>query len=207
MANVMRVKASRDMDIGLNYQNGSDRTEVSYFRSDVKNEIGFDPSGCGYACNVNFAPTQRDGVNLRQKWALTKAIALRTHLQYVHAKFVSGTYSGKFVPGVAAFSGNLSFDYQLTPRDQITLTSRWAESRYMSGDFENSQSKVPGYAVADLSYIVREKNWSVVASIINLTHKKYSDTGIYKSNYTLPYNLTLYPNPGRSFSLSARYVY
>ena len=208
----LRLQQSQDVDWGLNYQAGPFVTEVRFFRSDVENEIGFDPVGCGsppyaYACNVNFAPTKRQGVSLRQKLAVSKQFNLRANLQHVQAKFIEGAYSGKYVPGVAAFSGNLSFDYQLTPRDQITLTTRWAQSRYMSGDFENSHPQVPGYAVADLSYFIREKNWSVVASIINLTNKQYSDTGIYKSSYTPPYNLTLYPNPGRSLSLSARYVY
>jgi len=208
----LRVQHSQDMDWGLNYQTGLLKTEANFFRSNVKNEIGFDPMGCGsppyaYACNVNFSPTKRQGVNLRQKLALSKKFNLRANLQYVQAKFIEGTYLDKSVPGVAAFAGNLSLDYQLNPRDQITLTTRWAQSRYMSGDFENSQPKVPSYAVGDLSYFIREKNWSVVASIINLTNKQYSDTGIYKSSFTPPYNLTLYPNPGRSLSLSARYIY
>jgi outer membrane cobalamin receptor len=203
----LRVQNSKDVDIGLNHQMGSVTTELSLFRSQVNNEIGFDPSGCGYACNVNFEPTQRKGLNFRQKLPLSKEFTLRTNLQYVNARFVEGAYSGKQVPGVAAFSGNLSLDYQWTARDQIALTTRWAQSRYMSGDFENSQSKLPRYAVSDLSYFIREKNWSIVASIINLTNKKYSDTGIYKSNYSQPYHLTLYPNPGRSLSLNGRYVF
>ena len=203
----LRVQTSQDIDVGLTYQTGPVSTAASYFRSNVKNEIGYDPSGCGYACNVNYDPTKREGMNFSQKLALTKQFTMRANLQYVNAKFVEGTYSGKFIPGVAAFSGNLSLDYQLTAKDQITLTSRWAQSRYMSGDFENSQAKVPGYVVEDLSYFFREKNWSVVASIINLTNRKYTDTGIYKPNYLPPYNLTLYPNTGRSLSLSGRYTF
>lgn len=203
----LRVQTSRDVDIGLNYQIGAVSTEASFFRSHVENEIGYDPSGCGYACNVNYDPTRREGVSFRQKLQLSKEFTLRANLQYIHARFVEGAYSGKTIPGVTAFSGNLSLDHQLTPRDQVMLTTRWAQSRYTSGDFENNQPKVPGYVVQDLSYFFREKNWSLVASIINLANKKYTDTGIYKSSYTQPYHLTLYPNPGRTFSLSGRYVF
>lgn len=198
------VQKSHDIDIGFNTRSLFGFTELGYYKSEVRNEIGFDPAVSG---NVNYQPTRREGLNLRHKVSITKQFSMRVNLQYIDSKFVEGLYSGKYVPGVAAFSGNLSLDYQLTPRDQITLSTRWAQSRYMSGDFENSQPKVPGYAVGDLSYFIREKNWSLVASIINLTNKKYSDTGIYKSSYTPPYNLTLYPNPGRSFSLSGRYVF
>jgi iron complex outermembrane receptor protein len=203
----LRVQISQDIDVGLNYQTGPVNTAASYFRSNVKNEIGYDPSGCGYACNVNYDPTKREGINLSQKLALTKQLTMRANLQYVNAKFVEGAYSGKSIPGVAAFSGNLSLDYQLTAKDQVTLTSRWTQSRYMSGDFENSQSKAPGYVVEDLSYFYKEKNWSLVASIINITNKKYADTGIYKSSYTSPYNMTVYPNSGRNFSLTGRYAF
>ena len=204
---LLRVQTSQDVDVGLNYQAGSTSTEASYFHSRTNNEIGFDPSGCGYACNVNFDPTKREGFNVKQKWAFSPGWNIRANLQYITARFVEGPYSGHFIPGVAAFSGNLSLDHRLTSQDQLSLTTRWAESRYMSGDFGNNQSKVPGYLVADMTYFYRMNNWSLVASLMNLTDKKYTDAGIYKSSYTQPYHLTVYPNPGRSFSLSGRYSF
>lgn len=204
---LLRVQTSRDMDIGLNHQSDMHISEASFFRSETKNEIGFDPSGCGYACNVNYDPTRREGFNFRYKLSLTRSLAFRTTLQYVDARFVEGPYTGKTVPGVTAFSGQLSMDYRLSQKEQLTLTTRWAQSRYMSGDFTNSQSKVPGYAVQDLSYIYREKNWSVVASLLNLFNKQYADTGIYKPSYSSPYHQTVYPNPGRSWSLTGRYAF
>ncbi len=204
---LLRVQTSKDVDIGLNYQAGVVSTEASYFQSRTNNEIGFDPSGCGYACNVNYDPTKREGVNFKQKWAFSLGWAIRTNLQYVNARFVEGPYLGHQIPGVAAFSGNLSLDHRLSPQDQISLTTRWAESRYMSGDFGNNQSKLPGYVVVDMSYFYRMNNWSLVASLMNLADKKYTDAGIYKPSYTQPYQLTVYPNPGRSFSLGGRYAF
>lgn len=198
------VQKSRDLDIGLNYRSSFGSTELVYFHSDIKNEIGFDPALGG---NVNYNPTQRQGLNLRQKLAITKEIALRANLQYVNARFVEGVYVDKTVPGLAASSGNLSLDYLLKPGQQLTLTTRFAASRSMSGDFYNRQPKVPGYAVQDLSYAFKEKSWSLVASILNITNKKYTDVGIYKPSYTSPYNLTVYPNPGRSYSLTGRYAF
>ena len=200
----LNVQTSNDLDVGLNYQSDIFSTEIGYFHSDVKNEIGYDPVQGG---NVNYDPTKREGLNLRQRLMLSKAFSLRVNLQYVSAKFVEGAYSGKTIPGVATLSGNLSLDYRLSPKEQITLTTRFADSRFMSGDFNNSQSKVPGYAVEDLSYFYKEKNWSVVASIQNLFNKQYTDSGFYKPSYTSPYNLTVYPNPGRSFSLTGRYAF
>ena len=71
----------------------------------------------------------------------------------------------------------------------------------------NTQPKVAGYVVEDLSYFYREKSWSVTATISNITNKQYSDVGIYKPSYTPPYNLLVYPNPGRNFSLMGRYSF
>lgn len=213
------VQTSRDLDIGLNHRSERTATELSYFHSRVKNEIGYDPSGCSYivgadtyyyGCNVNYQPTKREGLHLRQRMMLSRDWTVRGNLQYIHARFVDGLYSGKTVPSVAGLSGSLSLDYQMSPKEQIVLTTRFSQSRYMSGDYENNQPKVAGYAVEDLSYFYKEKNWSLVASIINITDKKYTDVGIYKpadSGYLYPYNLTVYPNPGRSFSLTGRYAF
>lgn len=198
------VQKSRDIDIGLNFRSSFGSTELVYFHSDIRNEIGFDPALGG---NVNYNPSQRQGLNLRQQLVITKEIALRANLQYVDARFVQGRYIDKTVPGVAALSGNLSLNYLLKPGQQLALTTRFAASRFMSGDFYNSQPKVPGYAVQDFSYVFKEKSWSMVASILNITNKKYTDVGIYKASYTSPYNLTVYPNPGRSFSLTGRYAF
>lgn len=198
------VQKSRDIDIGLNFRSSFGLTEIAFFTSNLKNEIGMDPSLGG---NVNYKPTQRQGLNLRQKFIIKKDISLRTSLQYINAKFVEGHYEDKTVPGVAASSGDFTFDYLVKPGQQLALTTRFAASRFMSGDFNNSQPKVPGYAVHDVSYAIKEKSWSVVASILNITNKKYTDVGIYKASYTPPYNLTVYPNPGRNVSLTGRYTF
>lgn len=203
----LQVQTSRDVDVGLNQKTDFSVTEISYFHSHIKNEIGFDPVGCGYGCNVNFDPTQREGVNFKQHLTLSKEFTLRTNLQYIRSKFVDGAYSAKFVPGVAPFSGNFALDYQMSPKEQITWTARFAASRYMSGDFLNTQSKVPGYGVQDVSYFYKEKSWSIVASLMNLFDKKYADSGFYKPINTPPYDLTVYPNPGRRVSLTGRYVF
>jgi iron complex outermembrane receptor protein len=197
-------QTSHDIDIGLNYRSTNYLAEVNYFHNNVKNEIGYDPGQFG---NVNYDPTRREGVSLKQKFNLSQKIAIGATFQYINAKFIDGTYSGNVIPNVASFSGNISFDYQMTPNEKIALTSRFANSRYMSGDFPNSQSKVPGYVVGDVSYFYIEKNWSLIASANNIFNKQYTDTGIYKSSYYDLYKLTVYPNPGRNFSLMGRYSF
>ena len=56
------------------------------------------------------------------------------------------------------------------------------------------------------------KSFSLTGSINNIFNKHYTDLGIYKPYnsgdgyyYIPPYNMTVYPNPGRSFSVVGRY--
>jgi iron complex outermembrane receptor protein len=203
-ARLLVPQTSHDLDIGMNYETSRSSSEISYFRSHLRNEIGYDPVAAG---NVNFDPTQREGLHLKNRLTLSTLWSVRTNLQYVNAKFTEGSFDGRTVPNVARMSGHLSVDFALSPKETVTVTSRFASSRFMSGDFTNAQPEVAGYAVQDLSYLFREKNWSVVTTVANLANKSYADTGIYKSSYYDPYKLTLYPNPGRHVSVVGRYQF
>jgi iron complex outermembrane receptor protein len=218
-ASPLDVQLTRDLEIGFNHRSELAATTLSYFRSRAGKEVGYDPAGCSYesegftnyyGCNVNYEPTRRDGVNFKQILRVSKAINLSANLQYVNAKFAKGVYAGKFIPSVSPYTGHLSVDYQMSPSQQVSLTSRFAASRHASGDYLNDQAKLAGYAVQDFSYFYRVKNWSLVASIHNIANKKYAETSFYKpetTGYLYPYNMTLYPNPGRSLSLTGRYVF
>jgi iron complex outermembrane receptor protein len=194
---------SKDIDVGANLKTDLYSAEILYFKSNIKNEIGYDPN----QGNVNFEPTKREGLNLRQRLVLTKELATRLTLQYTNAKFTEGANIGKNTPSVPPVFGNLSFDYSVSQKGQITATTRFSSSRFMSGDFDNSHAKTPGYKVQDLSYFHKEKNWSLAVTLSNITNKKYTDTGIYHATFTAPYQSTVYPNFGRNFSLVGRYTF
>ena len=91
----------------------------------------------------------------------------------------------------------------------IDISARGAAGKYASEDTSNTQGKSSGYLVGDAAYIVKDKSWTWVARIENILDKKYSDYSIYKSSsaYDIPFKMTLYPNPGRNFSISGRYVF
>jgi iron complex outermembrane receptor protein len=203
-AKLLEPQTSQDLDVGLNYQSTHSTSEVNYFRSRVRNEIGYDPALGG---NVNFDPTQRVGWSLRNRLILTSLWSVRTNLHYVDAVFREGAYQGNLVPNVAKISGNVSIEFALSPKETVTAISRFASGRYMSGDYMNTQPETPGYLVEDIAYMYREKNMSLIATAANLANKNYTDTGIYKSSYYVPYTNTVYPNPGRRFSVVGRYQF
>lgn len=198
----LQPQTSKDLDAGFNYKTDDQFLAVSYFHSVISNEIGYDPNQGG---NVNYDPTKRSGINLREKYALTKVADLRINLQYTRAKFSEGTFTGKTIPSVAPLAGNFSIDYKLTENQQISATTRFSNGKFMSGNFANDMPKTPGYAVEDISYFYKQSNWSLVGTVGNVFKKNYTDTGIYHSSYTDPFKLTVYPNPGRTFTLTGRY--
>lgn len=209
-------QVSRDIDIGLNYQTNNWRTEIKMFRSNIKNEIAYDPSvNWGYGGNINYDPTKREGVTLRQFYQLARDWDIKLNLHHVMATFTQNQYAGNIVPNTSRNNGNISIGYQLDSVQKLTFSTRFSSDKYASGDFVNDQAKVSGYVVHDLSYLYKRSNFSVIGSINNIFNKQYTDIGIFKPfgaaglydnmYYIAPYNMTVYPNPGRNFSLSGRY--
>lgn len=197
-------QTSHDIDFGLVTKTKIWDSEIRYFRSDITHEIGYDPS----QGDLNFDPTRREGIELKEYLKLCEHWDTKLNLQVIRATFSSGQYSGNTIPSTSKVNGNLTLDYLINAHQQVGLTTRFSSEKYASGDYLNNQAKVPGYAVLDLTYGYREKNWSLVGSANNIFDKHYADIGIYYPMYYIPpYNLTTYPNPGRNFSLVGRYSF
>ncbi len=111
------------------------------------------------------------------------------------------------MPGTSNTTGILGAQYQVSPRDRVSWQTRFSSSSYSSGDMSNTQAQRAGYGVNDLSYIYSESKWQIIGSVNNLFDKNYMDTAIYKSNNKDAYQLTVYPNLGRNFSLTGRYSF
>jgi len=203
---------SRDTDAGLVYTTFHWQSEVRVFKSKIRNEIAYDPgANQGYGGNINYDPTLREGVNLRQHVRLNRQWDAGLNLHYVKAVFTESTYANNQAPNTARHTGNVQLGYQVSTAHRLTLTSRFASDKFASGDYLNQQAKVSGYVVHDLGYRYQQATYSLTATVSNLFNKQYTDLGIFKPNngsgyyYIPPYNMTVYPNPGRSFSLMGRY--
>lgn len=206
-------QVSHDVDVGVSYQTSKMLSELRIFRSNIRNEIAFDPNANGgYGGNINYDPTQREGVNLRHSYQLARDWDVRVNLNHVNAVFTQNQYANNVVPNTARNTGVATLAHQLDRQQKISWTTRFASAKFASGDFLNNQAKIPGYLVHDLGYLYQQKNFSVSGSVHNIFNKQYTDLGIYKPYnsgdgyyYLSPYNMTVYPNPGRSFNLVGRY--
>ncbi len=200
--NNLNPQTSHDYEVGFINQTEKLKSKFALYESHLRNEIGFDGSN-----NVNFNPTKRQGIETTTRYAFTSKLNLNTTINYSESSFTSGQYSGKTVPGTSNTTGILGAQYQVSPRDRVSWQTRFSSSSYSSGDMSNTQAQRAAYGVNDISYIYSESKWQIIGSVNNLFNKNYTDTAIYKSSYYPLYQLTVYPNLGRNFSLTGRYSF
>jgi iron complex outermembrane receptor protein len=197
-------QTSRDTEIGARWRAGASALELRWYRSALRNEIGYDPAGNGpfgpFGANVNFDATRRQGLELEAAHALGAALDLRLNLALRQARFTEGPYLGK--------------DVMLVPRRSIALRADWrpASGHALSGgvtwvsrqspDFANLCT-IPGYATADLRYAYTWGRAELALGIANLTDRNY---------YTQAFGCTaagvttsIYPEAGRTITASVLY--
>jgi iron complex outermembrane receptor protein len=202
--NPLKPQISQDQEVGLKWNNAQSMIKVSFFKSDLTDEIIFSDGS-----NKNEVPTTKKGVDTSIKHKFNSTFTGRLNLQIIDAQISQGENTGKKTPGVAQSSGGFGVETNLSNNHIIDISARGATGKYASEDTSNTQAKSSGYLVGDAAYIVKDKSWTWVARIENILDKKYSDYSIYKSSsaYDIPFKMTLYPNPGRNFSISGRYVF
>jgi iron complex outermembrane receptor protein len=102
-------QVSHDVDIGVNYRSTQWLSELKLFNSNIKHEIAFDPSAnWNYGGNVNYDPTRREGVSIRQAYRFSPVWDVKMNLHHVKASFAKGQYAGNIVPNTARNYGNVS---------------------------------------------------------------------------------------------------
>jgi iron complex outermembrane receptor protein len=200
--NPLRPQTSHDQEIGLKWLNSENLARLSLFKSELTDEIVFSGS------NKNEVPTIKKGVDASLIHKYSSMFSARINLQIVNAEISQGINAGKKTPGVAQRTGGVGLETKLKNNHMFDMAIRGASSKFASEDTGNTQAKTAGYMVGDLSYIIKEASWTWVARMNNVLDKQYADYSIYKStSYDYPFQMSLYPNPGRNISLTGRYVF
>lgn len=199
----IRPQTSRDLEAGTRWTSGAYKLEARVYRSDLTDEIGYDPNGngpygLGTGANINFDPTRRQGLELDGQWQVASSLKLRGVWAQRQSEFRSGSYVGKDVP--------------LSPRQTLALRADWtpaAEHRVTGGvnwvstqhpDFAN-QCTMPGHVTADVRYAYQVRNVEVAVGLNNLTDQKY-----YTQAYSCSSGVVsgIYPEAGRTVNASVR---
>lgn len=201
---VILPQTSRDQELGLRWRDESTKAELRMYRSDIKNEIGYDPaivnanSFSGFGANVNFDPTRRQGVELELKQSMSAAIDVRANAAWRSARFQSGVYAGKDVPLVPRQTLAVRADWRFAPAQQISAGVQWVGAQ--RPDFDNACS-MPSYATLDTRYAYKFANSELSLGVTNLTNHKY-----YSQAFACAGGVTqgIYPDAGRAATATLR---
>lgn len=198
----LKAQTSRDLELGVRYKQAQTQLDARLYRSNLKNEIGYDPSGVGpfgpFGANVNFEPTRRQGLELEAKQALTAALDVRVNAALRQARFTQGTYAGNDVALVPGKTLAVRADWRFAPGQSLNAGINWVSPQ--SPDFANA-CKIPGYSTVDARYAVAWRNAEFAIGAANLTDKKYY-TQAFGCNAGV--TTSIYPEAGRVITASVR---
>lgn len=202
----LRAQTSRDVEIGARWKDAQSQIDVRWYRHNLRDEIGFDPSASGpfgpcCGANVNFDPTRRQGVEVEGRHALTPGLDLRVNAALRQAKFTAGPYVGNDVSLVPRQSLALRTDWRPAPGHTFNAGVNWVSSQ--SPDFANT-CRMPSYTTADLRYAYQRGSAEFALGVANLTDHKYftQSFGCLAGVAT-----SVYPEAGRTVTASLRYKF
>lgn len=168
---------------------------IRLYRTSLNNEIIYDPAQQG---NINLNATRRQGLDLYAMYFPVRQLSLMASLGLREAIIEYGANSGKYIPMAAKEVASLRADWMPVADHKVGLGLMYVGRQFIAGDFANAQS-MPAYALVDFRYSYRVQSWEFSAVVRNLTDKKYYSYATTTGGYSV------YPDPGRSLLLTARY--
>ena len=200
---MLEPQVSRDAELGARWSYGDGRLEARLYRSNLRNEIGYDPAGLGafgpFGANVNFDPTRRQGLELDWNHAVTPAFGVRLHAAWRQATFRSGPYAGNDVPLVPRRSAAVRADWTPLAGHRLSGGVNWVSSQHP--DFANACS-MPSYTTADARYAWQfHPRAELAVGVTNLFDRRF-----YTQAFACAGGRTtsIYPEPGRQVTASMR---
>jgi iron complex outermembrane receptor protein len=192
---------SKDVELGTRWRYAQGKAEVRVYRSDLSNEIGYDPSAVGpfgSGANVNFDPTRRQGLEVEFSHAVTKTVDVRVNAALRVASFRSGAYAEKDVPLTPRRTLAVQAGWQMAPAHRLSGGVNWIGEQHP--DFSNS-CRMPAYTTLDARYSYKLKNAELSLGVGNLTDRKY-----YSQAFGCASGVTssIYPEAGRMFTAGLR---
>ncbi len=202
----LQPQTSHDYELGARWEYAKGKFDARLYRSDLQNEIGFDPDAVGPSsafgfngANINFDPTRRQGAELDWSHTLNAALLLRANLAYREATFRSGPHAGNDVPLVPRHTAAVRADWTVQPGQHLSGGVNWVSSQHP--DFENT-CRMPSYVTADARYAWQFRPQAELAlGVTNLFDRKYFSQAFACDGDQAT---SVFPDPGRQVILSLR---
>ena len=202
------AQTSRDLEFGARWIVAQSQVDLRWYRNNLRNEIGYDPSASGpfgpcCGANVNFDKTRRQGLEIEGRHGLSPTLDLRLNAAFRQAKFASGPFVGNDVSLVPRKTLAVRADWRPAPGHTVNAGATWVSSQ--SPDFANL-CRMPGYATADLRYAYQWGNAELALGIANLTDHKYYTQAFPQAFQCAasPVTTAIYPEAGRTVTASLR---
>ncbi len=196
----LQPQTSRDWEFGARWKTQVTALEARWYRSVLRNEIGYDPSGTGpfgpFGANVNFDPTRRQGLELSLTQALGNSLDLHVNAAWRQARFTAGAYAGNDVSLVPKRTLAVRADWRPAPEHRVGAGVVWVSSQ--APDFAN-RCTIPSYATVDLRYAYTWHKAEFALGIANLGDHKYYTQAF---GCTAGVTTSIYPEAGRTVTAS-----
>ena len=203
---LLEPQTSDDYELGIDAQAGTGRYRLALYRSDLDNEIFFDPVAFA---NRNLPPTRRSGFELDARWQLGRALEVFANYTHALAEFRAGSVggvdiAGKDVPLVPRHAVNAGVGWAMAPATRLDLSVRYVGEQVFDGDEANTFGRrMPSYAVVDLKLAHATGGWRLAATVTNLFNEKYFSYGVYTGFPTY----AALPAAERALLVSAQYTF
>jgi iron complex outermembrane receptor protein len=169
---------------------------LSFFRSDVRDDIAFVTSRSASGYFQNIARTRRQGLEATAGVLLPHAVRLRGSYAYVDATYRSSATLASALTGNDVEPGSV---FPISPRHRTsadvetvralgaflvdaTFTVRAVSSQFLRGDEANRMEPMAGYTVADLRLQLERGRLSVHVAASNVFNRRYALYGVYADN-------------------------
>ncbi|MDE2418115.1 MAG: TonB-dependent receptor [Burkholderiales bacterium] len=198
----IQAQTSRDQELGVRWSHQATRMELRWYRSDLRNEIGYDPSGTGpfgpFGANINFDPTRRQGIEVEVRHLIRSDVDLRINAASRQAQFTDGAYAGRDVALVPRQTVAVGAGWRPAAGHSVDMGVNWVSSQYV--DFDNVCS-IPAYSTVDARYAYAMGNVEFALGVKNLGDRKY-----FTQAFTCTAGVVggIYPEAGRSVSASVQ---
>ncbi|MCG7936897.1 MAG: TonB-dependent receptor, partial [Candidatus Thiodiazotropha taylori] len=170
---------------------------------DLEQEISFDASGF---VNTNLEETRRRGASLEAQWQVTEQLSLDGSLSYTDPEITDGPFKGNRIPMVASRNAKLAGHWQFTSTWNLFMEGVFSSERVVSGDFNNTLERLPGYGVLNTGAHFRTGPWHASLRIDNLLDKQYANSAAAGFDSTFTQRVGYFPAPERNFWLTVNYL-
>ena len=196
----LNAQTSHDLELGASYGDAMRKVTARIFRSNLSNEIFFDPTLTGgYGFNTNLDPTRREGFELDAEARVAPDWTVSGHYQHVKATFREGVNAGHEM--VLVPKNIVTARLAWTPADgqSADIGAQWVDQQRYGSDFRNDcSSQMPSFTSFDARYARKLGQWELSVAGLNLADKHYTTQAFGCRD-------AIYPSDGRQLKVAARY--